>query len=279
MQHCLAAQGRQCGTELTLSKRKIRMHTAEFVADFFFDHAEVRNQEEWPRMSENGTFRFAIADTVVRSECWTLFFNGNDVYLTGSAFKRELKISLHQSGVCQAAFLKNFHSDIAKKDNAPITRDILRWKRTPTPQEGGKVAVYIQFASYEDWPEAEAIAPSKPYKSLAPPPFMSCRTVTLSFSREDPRAISVLGKWGDAFLYSKQIPSGEFVCLMQHEDDLPWNFFDFEPVGDRRLLLKGIDEAEADDARGINCLDFALTHEGCVRVHSLHNMRLKAVRR
>ncbi|EEX16498.1 hypothetical protein CSE45_4421 [Citreicella sp. SE45] len=88
-----------------------------------------------------------------------------------------------------------------------------------------------------------------------------------------------MGKWGDDFLYSKQLPNGEFVCLMQHEDGLPWNFFDFKPVGDRQLLLKGIDEAEADDARGINFLDFAMTHEGCVRVHSLHNMRLKAVQR
>jgi len=139
--------------------------------------------------------------------------------------------------------------------------------------------VYIQFASFDGWPEAEAIAPSKPYKRLLPPPFMSCRTVTLSFSREDPRAVSVLGNWGEAYLHSKQLPNGEFVCLMQHEDQLPWGFFDFKPVGDRRLLLKGIDEVEANDARGISCLDFALTHEGCVRVHSLHNMRLKSVRR
>lgn len=199
------------------------------------------------------------------------------MYLTGSAFKKELKISLHKSGICQAAFLENFHAKIASKNNAPPTRDILRWKREPTPHEGGKVAVYIQFASYEDWPEAEILPASKPYKPLLPPPFMSCRTVSLSFSREDPRAVSILGNWGDAYLYSKELPNGEYVCLMNHVDPLPWDFFEFKPVGDRRLLLKGIDEAEADDARGISCLDFALTHEGCVRVHSLHNMRLTSV--
>ena len=230
-------------------------------------------------MNKKEVFRFAIADTAARSEYWTLFFNGNDVYLTGSAFKRELKISLHQSGVCQAAFLEKFHADTVSKRHAPPTRDILRWKREPAPNQGGKVAVYIQFASYDYWPETETIPASKPYKQLLPPPFMSCRTVSLSFSREDPRAVSILGNWDDAFLYSKDLPNGEYVCLMTHVDPLPWDFFDFKPVGDRRLLLKGIEEREADDARGISYLDFALTHEGCVRVLSLHNMRLKSVRR
>ena len=229
-------------------------------------------------MGKTSSFRFAIADTSVRSECWTLFFNGNDVYLTGSAFKKELKISLHQSGVCQAALLEAFHADIATNANSPPNRDILRWRRTSTPQEGGRVAVYIQFASFEGWPEAEAIPSSKPYKGLPPPPYMACRTVSLSFSREDPRAVSILGNWGDAYLFSKELPNGEFICLMNSVDPLPWDFFDFKPFGHRRMLLKGIDETEVDDVRGISSLDFALTHEGCVRVQSRHNMRLKSVR-
>ena len=175
-------------------------------------------------MSNASSFRFAIADTLVRSEYWTLFFNRNDVYLTGSAFKKELKLSLHQSGVCQVALLENFHADIATNANAPPKRDILRWRRASTPEEGGKVAAYIQFASFGDWPEADAIPSSKPYKGLPPPPYMACRTVSLSFSREDPKVVSVLGNWGDAYLFSTELPNGEFVCLMQSVDPLPWNF-------------------------------------------------------
>ncbi len=59
-------------------------------------------------MAKATAFRFAIADDRPRSECWSLFISQNDVYLTSNAYKQVLKVSLHQSGICQVALLEDF---------------------------------------------------------------------------------------------------------------------------------------------------------------------------
>ncbi len=64
--------------------------------------------DSWVKlMAKSESFRFAIADNKVRSECWSVFANKSDVYLTASAYKRTLKVSLHGSGVCQIALLED----------------------------------------------------------------------------------------------------------------------------------------------------------------------------
>lgn len=124
-------------------------------------------------MAKTTTFRFAVADSKLRSECWSVFTNRNDVYLTSNAHKRVLKVSLHASGICQVALLQDFFAEhIEWREGGPDFRSILRWKRLPTPVGKGQVAASILFASDGFWPEQEAVLPSKPYTRLAPPPDM-----------------------------------------------------------------------------------------------------------
>lgn len=227
---------------------------------------------------KSNSFRFAIADGVPRSECWSFFTNGNDVYLTGSAYKRVLKISLHERGVCQIAMLKEFFVEhVEGRSQAPQFRDILRWKRIPTPLIQGQVAATILFASCEFWPEKDPIPASKPFKSLPPPPSTHCLNVDVVYSRVNPQHISKVGEWTDDLLFSLQLPNGEFVCLMQRIDQLPEDFFDFGPIGRRRFLTLDVEEADMKDIRGISVFDCALLNEGCGHVQSLHNMRLMTV--
>lgn len=214
-------------------------------------------------MGKATTFRFAIADTKPRSECWSVFTNGSDVYLTSNAHKRVLKISLHQSGVCQIALLEGFFVEhVEWREDGPEFRSILRWKRIPTPEGRGQVAASILFASDGSWPEQEAIPASKPYVALPPPPKMHGRRVDIVYSRDDPRHIAKLGKWTDELLFATQLPDGEFVSLMQFVAPLPKDFFDFRPLTSPYGVALGIHENEMDDARRISCFDCAQLFEG-----------------
>ena len=229
-------------------------------------------------MAKSNSFRFAIADELPRSECWSLFTKGNDVYLTGSAYKKTLKVSLHQSGVCQIALLEGFFTKhVEGQTGAPEFRSILRWKRLPTPINSGQVAASILFASYEFWPEQEPIPSSKPFTKIEPPPDLYCRLINVVYSHDDPRLIEKLGEWTDELLFSKQLPNGEFVCLMQEIRPLEDGFFDFAPVPSPTYVTLGIEEDELDDARGISVFDCAQMFEGHGCIRSLHNMRMMTV--
>lgn len=229
-------------------------------------------------MAKARSFRFAIADTVPRSECWSFFTNGNDVYLTSNAHKRVLKVSLHASGVCQVALLEGFFAEhIEWREYSPDFRSILRWRRLPTQENKGQVAASILFASYDFWPEQEAIPSSKPFTSLSPPPDMHGMMVNVVYSRDNPNDIAKLGQWTDELLFATQLPNGEFVCLMQEITPLPEDFFDFAPLSSPYNVTLGIDEAEMDDARGISSFDCAQLFEGHGCIRSLHNMRMVSV--
>lgn len=229
-------------------------------------------------MAKSNSFRFAISDASVRSECWTVFTNKDDVYLTGSAYRKALKVSLHGSGVCQIALLEQFVAKhVEGRDERPEDRTILRWKRLTTPEGRGQVAATILFASYEFWPEQEEMPRSKPYTKLRPPPDMHARMIDVVYSRDDPKRIAELGEWTDELLYSFQLPSGEFVALVQRVEPLPEGFFDFAPMPGRYGLSLGIGESEMDDARGISTFDCAQLYEGHACIRSLHNMRFVTV--
>ncbi|MCF6121594.1 hypothetical protein EN904_01565 [Mesorhizobium sp. M7A.F.Ca.CA.001.07.2.1] len=189
-----------------------------------------------------------------------------------------LKLSLHQSGVCQVALLEGFFAQhLEWREDGPDFRSILRWQRLSTQEDRGQVAASILFASDGFWPEQEAIPNTKQYTALAPPPHMCGRMVNVVYSREDPNRIAKLGVWTDELLFSTQLPSGEFVCLMQSIEPLPEDFFAFAPVLSPYSITLGIDENEMDDARGISCFDCAQLFEGHGCIRSLHNMRLMSV--
>jgi len=222
--------------------------------------------------------RFAIADTKPRSECWSIFTNKNDVYLTGNAYKQTLKLSLHGSGVCQIALLESFFEEqVAWRDEGPEHRAILRWKRLPTPLFQGQCAASIMFASYDFWPEHDPIKSSKKYIALEPPGKNFARRVDVVFSRVDPTHIAELGHWTDELIFCKQLPNGEYVCLLQFLEPLPENFFDFAPIESPYFVTLGLEEGEIDDARGISTFDCAIFREGHGCIRSLHNMRVASV--
>lgn len=229
-------------------------------------------------MGKTTSFRFAISDTKPRSECWSVFTNGNDVYLTSNTHKHVLKVSLHQSGVCQTAFLENFFEEqIEWREDGPEFRSILRWKRLPTPEGRGQVAASILFASDGVWPEQEAIPASKPFTALTPPPDMHGQRVDIVYSHDDPRRIANLGGWTDELLFSTELLNGEYVSLMQFVDPLPKDFFDFKPMPGQYGVTLGIDDDEIKDARGISCFECVQRFEGHGYIFSLHNMRLMSV--
>ncbi len=45
------------------------------------------------------------------------------------------------------------------------------------------------------------------------------------YSREDPYQVAKLGEWTDELLFSTNLPSGEYVSLMQSIEPLPDDFF------------------------------------------------------
>jgi len=191
-----------------------------------------------------------------------------------------LKVSLHQSGVCQIALLEGFFKEhIEWREDGPEFRSILRWKRLSIPEERGQVAASILFASDGVWPEQEAIPDSKPYTALTPPPDMHGRRVDIVYSHDDPRHVAKLSGWTDELLFSTELANGEFVSLMQFVDPLPEDFFDFKPMPGRYGITHGIDDDELEDARGISCLECSQRFEGHGYIYSLHNMRLMSVPR
>ncbi len=103
---------------------------------------------------------------------------------------------------------------------------------------------------------------------------MHGRRVDIVYSRDDPRHIAKLGRWTDELLFSRELPGGEFVSLMQFVTPLPKDFFDFRSLTGPYCITLGIDENEMDDARGISCFDCAQLLEGHGCIRSLHNMRL-----
>ena len=229
-------------------------------------------------MAKSSTFRFAIADSEPRSELWSVFTNRNDVYLTGSAFKRALKVSLHASGVCQIALLEGFFTEqVEWRPDKPESRSILRWKRLPTAEDGGQVAASILFASHEFWREQLPIPASKPFTSLTPPPDMHGRIVNAIFCRENPIHAAEMGGWTDDLLFSTQLPNAEFFCLKQQLEPLPKGFFDFAPLDAQYALSLDNLDGDLGDERGISCLDCFQLFEGCGCIRSLHNMRIMKV--
>lgn len=224
------------------------------------------------------SFRFAIADNSVRSEVWSVFTNKNDVYLTGSAYKRVLKVSLHQSGVCQIAMLEGFFAEhIEGNENAPEFRDMFRWRRLPSKHMSGQMTFSVGFASFDFWPEQDNPPKSKPFTKIAPPPNGYSCHVDLAYSLDDPTIAAKLGGWTEDLLHSFQLPNLEYVCLMKRIEKLPANFFDFSRLQSKMITL-GIDEPETADARGISVFDCYQSNEGHCHVRSLHNMRLITVR-
>ena len=182
-------------------------------------------------MAKSNTIRFAISDSKPRSECWSIWTNKNDVYLAGSFYKDTLKVSLHGSGVCQVALLDEFfEKHVRGRDQGPEYRSILRWKRLPTPKERGQVAATILFASYEFWPEAEAIPASKTYTALPPPPDMYAVMVDIAFSLNDPAKAATLGGWSSELLFTTQLLNGEFVCVTHRLERLPADFLNLRDL-------------------------------------------------
>lgn len=231
-------------------------------------------------MAKSDTFRFAIADTNPCSECWSVFTKGDDVYLTGSAYKNTLKLSLHGSGVCQVALLENFFAQHVKpREEAPEYRSILRWHRLPSQHGSGQVAATILFASFQFWPEAEPIPASKRYTALPPPPDRYAVMVDIIFSLDDPQEVARLGDWESALLFSTKLPNGEFVCLRHRMELLPADFFEPAPMPSPYAVSLGVPDDELDDARGISVLDCAQLFEGHGCIRSLHNMRVTRVAR
>lgn len=229
-------------------------------------------------MSKSSAFRFVVADTKPRSEYWSLFTNGDDVYLTGNSYKRALKISLHKSGVCQIAMLDNFFSKHVKgKSKSQKYRDLLRWKRLTIPMYRSQAAVSILFAWFEFWPEDEVIPTSKSVHKISPPPDRHGQIINVGYSGFDPKVAFELGRYPDELLFSMQFPNKEYISVTRQIQKLSKGFFDFREISESGVLTLGIPPDELDDARGISVFRCMKEVEGCATIHSLHNMRFSKV--
>ncbi len=83
----------------------------------------------------SNVFRFAIGPWKGKySEKWRIWCNKNkdDIYLGGYGTINWLKLSLHESGICQISFLKPKYDELKNKNMAPKKgRHIARWERNP----------------------------------------------------------------------------------------------------------------------------------------------------
>jgi hypothetical protein len=230
-------------------------------------------------MSKNSSFRFAIGDDKPYSETWSAWQSGSDFYLTNTAHKTTLKISLHQSGICQVAMLQTFfEKHIEGKESAPEYRDILRWKRLSTPEFGPTVVTSILFASFEFWPERENISAKKAVTWIPRPPDMFGQQVAVLYSKQDPD--NHCGDTPPEGIYLKkfQLDNGDFVLLIPRLVPLAEDFFDFKVMPDyQSFITLGIDDEEIDDARGISTFQCLKRYDGYVEIFSLHNMRFMRV--
>jgi hypothetical protein len=228
--------------------------------------------------SPKNKIRFGIGEDGNRySEIWKLWCNRSDVYLTSKAFGGRIKLSLHQSGVCQYAFSKDFFdksADLLKPAFPDRTWE--RWHRRIAIGKDIVHAATVIFSSSEEW-NAYDVSGNVEAVLLPPPPHGYCFEICLMFS-----AIphSKYANPGDAVpMREFVLDSGEFLSVWTTFSKLPNDYFDFQKIGGGIVEFGPVLAGKGSDVRGISVVHLTRTDDGPLRIHSSHNMRLVTVKK
>lgn len=226
------------------------------------------------------TFRFAIGSGTPLSEIWTVVSQGNDMYLTASSQKSQMKVSMHGSRVCQYAMLPEFFEQHGPAIGKALeNRTILRWKREPTPDEGGLCGFRIIFAADGSWPNAASRPPRKATQLIPPPPPGAVVEVGLFYSREcivDHRE----EVHGDAnLLTTVQLAGGDHVALLYTYQPYGPEFFSPMPIPSTHgFMTHGFEFGPNDhEVTGLTMHFIMQSHVGMATLYSLHNMTLSRI--
>lgn len=230
--------------------------------------------------SGKGKVRFAIGENgKLYSELWTLWHNKSDVYLTSKSFGGRLKLSLHESGVCQYAFTQDFFSANENVFKPGFNdRTWHRWRRGHASPTSAVHAVTIVFASCQEWEDYEP-APDESAVLLPRPPHGYCFEIAVIFvpspyaqfePGDEARPIAEFG-----------LPSGEFVSVFAGFNELPADYWDFRKIEGAIVEFGDVtrNADDPDDVQGISTIDLTHDEKGPFIIHSRHNMRLVTVPR
>lgn len=224
--------------------------------------------------------RFAIGnERGICSEVWTAWVNGSDFYMTDSSMKGKLKISFHASGVCHYSALPDFFAE-HREAYASYNREdrtALRWKRPRTPDHGPLVAASLLFAAYESWEPFWEYADDKPVTLLPPPAHGWGTHVGVLYSREDPDNHCGGAPPTDVYIARFVLANGEFVTLVPGPAPLARDFFDVRLMTHDVPMLSYCDPTESDHRNIAILQPLLLSDDGPLRVHSMHNMRMRTV--
>ena len=113
--------------------------------------------------------RFCIGEpTGSHSTSWKIWSHGNDVYLSSRALASDVKVSLHESGLCQFSETSELMAQTGRRNRE---RHLQRWERRPAYPESGTIHLFriiipqteLRVASAEQKPAKELIwYPSPP---------------------------------------------------------------------------------------------------------------------
>lgn len=107
-------------------------------------------------------YRFAVGSSRPICEVWSVAVSGEDVYAAASSLGNILKVSLHKSGICKYSMREHVIENIVSScESDKIERDVLRWRRLPTPDIGGVVAFRVVVFSYTSWVADEVYSTGK----------------------------------------------------------------------------------------------------------------------
>jgi hypothetical protein len=183
-----------------------------------------------PGKKRDSVIRFAVGSPKeAHSAVWTLFTQGNDVYLSSRLMGRYLKISLHASDVWRLAWTKE--SQILMEGTND--RVIHRWRRPPQFRPGWTrgVSLVVPWTPMgRHFPAVDASA-GKPVQWLRPPAPDHKVTFTVLFAAPERSEATwkSIREPGDRSLGRLILPNGEGVH-----------------VAVRRAPLELIEKAEAE---------------------------------
>lgn len=162
--------------------------------------------------------RFAVGNNGhAFSNVWRVWSWRDDVYLAYRNIAHVEKISFHASGICRAAFTKEFGATAQLSDRATK-----KWKRAPTPPPGqGKASLVFLLGVPTDYLSKPLKDVTKPVTWLLPAPPAMATVVELFFTNDARETISEeFAKSGIRTLLNyTRLPSGEAVVVAAHNSE------------------------------------------------------------
>jgi hypothetical protein len=151
----------------------------------------------------------------VRSSIWRLWIQGDDIYFGTRDTLPAFKISLHQSGIWRAAFVKKLEGADSDKDRA-----VKKWPRPAEFNTGMTNAVAVVISSIPPRRAFEAHRVKDPRIKWIPPASRNCVTILFVSIASKGTDTDPIRFARDRLLGRLRKSNGEIVCLIANERPL-----------------------------------------------------------